>query len=95
MPRSLTRLIAVVYCVAVLSSSAHAAAGVGAGGPGPIPTGGTPVTPWALMVCPALIVVAAFVNHHRELTAAEAWSCGLLALFPPVRVYEPPLRVKG
>jgi hypothetical protein len=60
--------------------------------PGPVPA---PVAPWVLMACPALIVVAAFVNFNRQLTAQEAWSCGLLSLFPWQVPVDPPLRVKG
>ena len=91
------RLFVLAICAVVgWSPYAHAAAG-GAGAGGPVPGAApTPVTPWVLMACPALIVLAAFVNHHRQLTAAEAWSCGLLALFPwRAPVSEPPLRVKG
>lgn len=71
-----------------------ASAGGAAAGGGPA-GGGALVTPWALMACPALIVLAAFINHDRQLTAQEAWSCGLLALFPWQRPADPPLRVKG
>ena len=88
-------LLTVAVC-GVLASSQHAhsaSAGGGAAGGGVVVGGGLPVAPFALMACPALIVIVAFLNHHRELTAQEAWSCGLLGLFPaPV---EPPLRVKG
>jgi hypothetical protein len=90
-------VMALAVCVLMangIQDSRAASAGGGAAGVPP-PAGGTPATPWILMACPALIVIAAFVNHHRELTAQEAWSCGLLALFPWQAPVDPPLRVKG
>jgi hypothetical protein len=94
MSKGLVMALAVCGMVASGIQDARAAAAVGGAG-GPPPAAGTPVAPWVLMACPALIVIAAFVNHHRQLTAQEAWSCGLLALFPWQVPVEPPLRVKG
>ena len=92
--------IATIALAALLASNtlSHAAAGGGGGAPVPgVPAGGTPVTPWVLMACPALIVLAAFIHHqHRELTAQEAWLCGIPALFPwTIPASGPPLQVKG
>src|SRR5215470_1657724 len=41
--------------------------------------------PWALMACPALIVVSGVVANFKDnwqLTYWEAWTCGLLYWFP-------------
>lgn len=48
-----------------------------------IPTGGGihTSTAWWIMACPGGVVTAAMVKNwkrHRELTAQEAWTCGLL-----------------
>lgn len=89
-------LLTLAVCSSVVfGQHAHGASAGGGAAGGPGVGAGTPVTPWVLMACPALIVFAAFVNHHRELTAQEAWSCGLLALFPWQAPVERPLRVKG
>lgn len=95
---SRVRIVAIALAALISwNPQLHAAAGGGgAPVPGPVP-GGTPVTPWVLMACPALIVLAAFIHHrNRELTAQEAWLCGIPALFPGTApIAEPPVRVKG
>lgn len=91
------KLILTFAVLGVLGASGEckAAAAGGAAGPGVPIAGGPPALVWGLMACPAMIVLAALIHHQqRELTAAEAWSCGLLAIFPPLRE-PPPLRVKG
>jgi hypothetical protein len=38
-------------------------------------------TPWWIFVCPTGVVTAAVVKNakrHKELTAPEAWTCGVL-----------------
>jgi hypothetical protein len=82
-------LAALIFC----NTHLHAAAGGAAAAPIPGGGAGIPVAPWILMACPALIILAAFIHHqNRELTAQEAWLCGLPALFPSA---APPLQVKG
>jgi len=54
--------------------------------PLPCPAGHhTPVLPWVVIGCAGSIVLSAFVagfRDHRELTTAEAWTCGLLYWVP-------------
>jgi hypothetical protein len=55
--------------------------------PTPCPVGHahTPVWPWVVIGCAGSIVLSAFVagfRDHRELTAPEAWTCGLLYWIP-------------
>jgi hypothetical protein len=49
----------------------------------PCPPGGshTPVWPWVVIGCAGSIVLSALVANYRDnrqLTTAEAWTCGLL-----------------
>jgi hypothetical protein len=51
--------------------------------PGPT-FGGTGVGPWPIFACAGGIILAAFAANardNRELTAPEAWSCGLMFWF--------------
>lgn len=51
--------------------------------PGPVKY--APAWLWAAFACPASIVLSAVVANfrdHRELTTAEAWTCGLLYWIP-------------
>ena len=65
--------------------------------------GATPVAPFIVMGCAGGIILAAFhanYKFNRELTMAEAWSCGLLHWFShhPTRqkpVQRKALRVRG
>ena len=47
----------------------------------PPPSHAAPVVPWLIFGCAGGIILAAFAANardNRELTALEAWSCGLL-----------------
>src|SRR5215472_6699888 len=53
----------------------------------PCPTGGShaPVWPWVVIGCAGSIVLSAIVANYRDnrqLTTAEAWTCGLLYWVP-------------
>ena len=53
---------------------------------GPVGTtfGGSGVGPWPIFVCAGGIILSAFAANYRdnrELTAPEAWSCGMLFWF--------------
>jgi hypothetical protein len=51
----------------------------------PPPPVHTTVVPWALMACPASIILSGIVANfweNRQLTFAEAWTCGLLYWIP-------------
>jgi hypothetical protein len=66
----------------------------------PCPTGHhTPVVPWVVIGCAGSIVLSAFVagfRDHRELTAPEAWTCGLLYWIPmPYQAKPAAVRTKG
>jgi hypothetical protein len=70
--------------------------------PVPCPTGHhTPVTPWVVIGCAGSIVLSALVadfRDHRELTTAEAWTCGLLYWIPMPYQQQPVkhgVRAKG
>jgi hypothetical protein len=61
----------------------------------PCPPAGhhTPVTPWVIIGCAGSIVLSAVVADfwsHRELTTAEAWTCGLLYWVPNQYPPRPP-----
>ena len=83
-------LAASLAAAAVAPTSAFAA-------PAPIVSGSTfghgPTwVPFAIMGCAGAIILAALVANardRRELTAPEAWSCGILFWFSPPRA---PLR---
>ena len=67
----------------------------------PCPPAGhhTPVWPWVIIGCAGSIVLSAFVagfRDHRELTTAEAWTCGLLYWIPmPYQPKPAAVRAKG
>jgi hypothetical protein len=53
--------------------------------PVPPPVHGTTVVPWLIMACPASIILSGIVANfweNRQLTFAEAWTCGLLYWIP-------------
>jgi hypothetical protein len=55
--------------------------------PCPVPTGHahTPVAPWVVIGCAGSIVLSALAANfwnNRQLTTAEAWTCGLLYWIP-------------
>jgi hypothetical protein len=55
---------------------------VGAAAPPPVHAS---VVPWVLMACPASIILSGIVANfweNRQLTYAEAWTCGLLYWIP-------------
>ena len=95
-------------CVAVASLSLIPTAAM-AVRPLPVPapiggsSGGSVVVPWVVMGCAGGIILAAFhanYKYNRELTMAEAWSCGMLHWFShhPTRqkpVQRKALRVRG
>ena len=66
-------------------------------------SGGSVVVPWVVIGCAGGIIFAAFhanYKYNRELTMAEAWSCGMLHWFShhPTRqkpVQRKALRVRG
>lgn len=54
--------------------------------PQPVRSLATPGIIYGIWGCAGGIIVAALIKnatHHRELTPAEAWSCGVGALFNP------------
>jgi hypothetical protein len=60
------------------------------------PPGHVGVLPWALMACPASIILSGIVADfwlNRELTAPEAWTCGLLFWIP--RPTQQVIKTKG
>jgi hypothetical protein len=77
------KFAAIALAAAIALSPAESLAGlVGNGGP-PLVPGHTfsGTTPWWIFVCPSAIITAAVVKNarrHRQLTAQEAWTCGLL-----------------
>jgi len=57
--------------------------------PGPIYGHGPSYVPWLIIGCAGGIILAALAANardHRELTAPEAWSCGMLFWFSPPKV---------
>jgi hypothetical protein len=67
--------------------------------PCPVGHAHTPVWPWVVIGCAGSIVLSAFVagfRDHRELTAPEAWTCGLLYWIPmPYQAKPAAVRAKG
>jgi hypothetical protein len=66
--------------------------------PCPVGHAHTPVVPWVVIGCAGSIVLSAFVagiRDHRELTTAEAWTCGLLYWIPMPYQPKPVVRTKG
>jgi hypothetical protein len=69
----------------------------------PCPTGHshTPVTPWVVIGCAGSIVLSALAANffnNRQLTTAEAWTCGLLYWIPMPNQPQPAkaaVRAKG
>jgi hypothetical protein len=62
--------------------------------PCPMPIhAGPPAWLWAAFACPASIVLSALVANfrdNRQLTTAEAWTCGLLYWIPkPAQPHHP------
>jgi hypothetical protein len=84
-----SRILAAVLAASLAFSSTLAYAGV-VGVPPPIPghTFGTGSTGWVwgIFGCSSGIILAAMVanfQQNRQLTANEAWTCGLLFWFNP------------
>jgi hypothetical protein len=51
----------------------------------PLPSHGVPAWFWAAFACPASIILSGLVANYRDnrqLTTAEAWTCGLLYWIP-------------
>ena len=83
MRRSTVAALAVIAALLLLPKQANA--GVVIGGSTPPPPGHVGVVPWALMACPASIILSGIVANfwlNRQLTYAEAWTCGLLFWIP-------------
>lgn len=56
--------------------------------PVPVASGSKVIVPWIFIGCAGGIILAAFhanYRDNRELTAPEAWSCGLLHWFSQPR----------
>jgi hypothetical protein len=88
---STKKLIAVALAgsLAIGSFSTSALAGVAAPVPGTHFGNGASYVPWLIIGCAGGIILAALAANardHRELTAPEAWSCGLLFWFSPPKV---------
>jgi len=82
MARSTLLTVAVIAASSLLQTPGHAAEVVSAP---PVPPVHTTVVPFALMACPASIILSGIVANfweNRQLTFAEAWSCGLLYWIP-------------
>ena len=80
-------ILAAGLIAALALSPANLNAGVKKVVPPPVaaPAGHVGAAPWALMACPALIVVSGVVANfkdNRQLTYWEAVTCGLLYWFP-------------
>jgi len=63
-------------------------------------SGAPPAWFWAAFACPASIILSGIVANfrdNRQLTTAEAWTCGLLYWIPMQAAAEgaPPLSVAG
>ena len=99
------KLLLASVAVASISLISTAAMAVAPRVPVPIggSSGGNVVVPWVVMGCAGGIILAAFhanYKYNRELTMAEAWSCGMLHWFShhPTRhkpVQRKALRVRG
>lgn len=75
--------LAASMTVATLPSTSYAAAAV-APVPGPVFGGGTGFALWPIFACAGGIITSALVANYRdnrELTAPEAWTCGVAFWF--------------
>jgi len=83
------KLIAAVLAASLLaigSFSNSASARITYVAPGTHFGSGPTYVPWLIIGCAGGIILAALAANardHRELTAPEAWSCGLLFWFSP------------
>jgi hypothetical protein len=85
--------MALIAALSLLPTKPHAAIIVSSSAPPPVHT---TVVPWVLMACPASIILSGiFANflENRQLTFAEAWSCGLLYWIP--RPTQQVIKTKG
>jgi hypothetical protein len=73
--------LAASMAVAALPTASQAAIAIP---PGPVYGGGGATAPWAIFGCAGGIIASALVANYRdnrELTAPEAWTCGVLFWF--------------
>jgi hypothetical protein len=81
-----SKIPAAVLAVTLAFSSPVAHAGNGGGVPGLTFGSGPTGWVWAIFGCSSGIILAAMVanfQQNRQLTAQEAWTCGLLFWFNP------------
>lgn len=77
------KLIAVAAAAAMLVSTTEASHAIYCPPHHLSTSGGSMAAPWIVIGCAGGIILAAFAANYRdnrELTAPEAWSCGLLFL---------------
>ena len=77
--------LAASMAVAMIPTASHAVAVVPVKGP---VFGTSGFAPWPIFLCAGGIITAAIIANarlNRELTAPEAWSCGLAFWFAPQR----------
>src|ERR1700730_2198923 len=83
-----SKILAAVLAASLAFSSTVAYAGGPPPTPGHVFGGGSPGWVWAIFGCSSGIILAAMVanfQQNRQLTAQEAWTCGLLFWFTTQR----------
>jgi hypothetical protein len=81
-----SKIIAAVLAASLALSPTTSFAGTGGGPPGFTFGSGPTGWVWAIFGCSSGIILAAMVanfQQNRQLTAQEAWTCGLLFWFNP------------